>query len=251
METDKNFKTKRVHHSPTRVLILLAVIIIIAGCLFLGRNLGVIEPDISRVVISWQMLVIAIGVVHLFFRHFIAGLCFIGVGGFFIVPLVAQVEGDWLWRWGPVLIIFGGLLLLLKAIPFFNKKSSERRNLFLEHSYSSKDGFVVSENVFGSVQQIVLDPLFRGAKIKNVFGATALDLRQTSLEAKLETYIDIECVFGGMEIFVPNEWVVVNELKSAFGGIEDNRDVERDRLDYSHKLILRGSLAFGGIEIRN
>jgi predicted membrane protein len=144
------------------------------------------------------------------------------------------------------LIIFGGLLIL----SLFNKKSSSHQGLRPESSDSSKDGFVVSDNVFGGSHHIVLDPVFKGGRIKNVFGGAVLDLRRTTLEAE-ETYIDIECIFGGMEIFVPNEWLVINELKCTFGGSEDERYVEKERLDRAHKLILCGKLVFGGVEIKN
>ena len=43
----------------------------------------------------------------------------------------------------------------------------------------SEDGFIVSDNTFGSVQQIVLDPVFRGARLRNAFGGTVLDLRRS------------------------------------------------------------------------
>ena len=252
METNQNkeviLKTKKSCCSSTGKWIFAALIFIFAGFLFLGKNLGVIEPDVSRIIISWQMLLVAIGLLHWFWRNFIAGLLFIGVGGFFIVPLITADSG-WVNTWWPTLIIFGGFLLLLKAIPFFNKKSS-CQNMRSESLYNSEDGFVVSNNVFGGAHQIVLDPVFKGAKIKNVFGGTILDLRKTTLEAE-ETYIDVEFVFGGGEILVPSKWVVINELKATFGGTEDKRDVEKEQLDYAHRLVLRGKLTFGGVEIKN
>ena len=179
------------------------------------------------------------------------GLILIGVGGFFLAPQVAQVDSGWISTWWPILVIFGGILLLLKAIPFFNKKPCcSHQDLYSEFSYDSKEGFVVSDNVFGGSHHIVLDPVFKGARIKNVFGATVLDLRRTILDAE-ETYIDVECVFGGVEIFLPNEWLIINDLRPVFGGAEDKRYIERERLDYTHKLILRGKLTFGGIVIKN
>jgi predicted membrane protein len=248
METSQILKTK--NSRLRRRGIFAAFIFIFAGFLFLGKNLGIIEPNIFRIIFSWQMLLIVIGLLHLLWRHFIMGLLFIGLGGFFIVPKITQVDSGWIDMWWPVLIIFGGVLFLLKAFSSFNKNSFSHQELQQKSSYNSKDGFVVSENIFGFTQQIVLDPVFKGARLKNVFGATILDLRRTTLEAA-ETYIDIKCVFGGMEILVPNEWIVINDLKPAFGGTEDEREIEKEQLNHAHKLILRGKLTFGGIEIKN
>jgi len=249
METNIILNKKKSYRSPKKMWIFTAFVFIIAGFLFLGRNLGIIGPGISRIIISWQMLLIVIGLLHLLWKHFTKGLIFIGIGGFFLVPLIGQADYDWVNTWWPVLVIFGGVLILLKAIPFFSKNQYQK--VYLESSHNSKDGFVVSDNLFGGTHHIVLDPVFKGARIKNVFGGTILDLRRTTLAAA-ETYIDIECVFGGMELFVPNDWVVVNELKSTVGGSEDERDmIEKNRLDHAHRLILRGKLTVGGVEIKS
>ncbi|MDR1729446.1 MAG: cell wall-active antibiotics response protein [Prevotellaceae bacterium] len=225
-----------------------ALIFILAGLLLLGKNLEIIRPDIFQVVLSWQMLLVAIGILCFFRSQFIAGLIFAGIGGFFLVPLAAPVEPGWTGTWWPLLVIFGGVLILLRAVSSGNKKSRPHQHIHSKSSYISKDGFMVSDNIFGFVQQIVLEPVFKGARIKNVFGTTVLDLRKTSLEAA-ETYIDIECIFGGIELRVPNDWLVINELKATFGGSEDKRYIEKDT-DYAHRLILRGKLTFAGVEIK-
>jgi len=245
METYQMMKAKK---SRSRK-IWAAFIFILAGLLFLGNNLGMIDPYIFRIIFSWQMLLVAIGLLNLFWRNFIVGLIFIGIGGFFLVPQVAPVGSGWTNTWWPLLVIFGGLLIFVKAISSYNQKSDLYKQFYSESSYRSKDGFVVSDNVFGFVQQIVLEPVFKGARIKNTFGATVLDLRKTNLEAA-ETYIDVECVFGGMEIAVPNDWVVVSELKNTFGGLEDKKYFEKGQMDYEHRLVIRGKLTFGGIEIK-
>lgn len=54
----------------------------------------------------------------------------------------------------------------------FNAGSSVNSN------HSTKDGFVNSETIFGSVQQIVMDEVFKGATIKNTFGGTVLTLEE-------------------------------------------------------------------------
>lgn len=229
--------------------ICVAFIFILAGLLFLGKNLEIIRPDIFSIIFSWQMLLVAIGLLNLFWRNFTTGMILIGIGGFFLVPQMVPMEQGWTNTWWPLLVIFGGVLILLKAVSTSNKKSNSYQDLPPKSAYVSKDGFVVSDNVFGFVQQIVLEPVFKGARIKNIFGATVLDLRKTSLEG-VETYIDVECVFGGMEITVPGDWVVINELKTTFGGLEDKGYFEKEQIDYAHKLVIRGKLTFGGIEIK-
>lgn len=56
-------------HSKLNTVVTAAVFIIV-GLLFLGRNFGVIDSDLFDILVSWQMLLIVVGVVNLIKRHF-------------------------------------------------------------------------------------------------------------------------------------------------------------------------------------
>ena len=46
-----------------------AAVFIIVGLLFLGRNFGIIDSDLFGILVSWQRLLIVVGVVTLIKRH--------------------------------------------------------------------------------------------------------------------------------------------------------------------------------------
>lgn len=148
-----------------------AAVFIIVGLLFLGRNFGIIDSDLFGILVSWQMLLIVVGVVNLIKRHFFGGVITIAVGAYFLLPEISWVEGEWLDMFWPVLFIFVGIMILFKPERHhFNAHWDGRRPEYTKEVYGSEDGFIVSDNTFGSVQQIVLDPVFRGARLRNAFG---------------------------------------------------------------------------------
>ncbi|MFQ9021705.1 MAG: LiaF transmembrane domain-containing protein [Parabacteroides merdae] len=62
-----------------------AAVFIIVGLLFLGRNFGIIDSDLFGILVSWQMLLIVVGVVNLIKRHFFGGVITIAIGAYFTI----------------------------------------------------------------------------------------------------------------------------------------------------------------------
>lgn len=229
----------------------IAAIFIFAGIFILGRNLGWIEHSLYRIVISWQMLLIVLGIFSLIKRQTTGGLILIGVGGFFLLPHLFTTDYYSVRTFWPLVFVLIGVILLVRP--------KHGRGCFDSHkwekpsqkgSYSNENGFVNSNNTFGSVRQIVLDPVFKGAVLVNRFGGTVLDLRHTTIEPG-ETFIDVDCAFGGVEIFVPYNWTVKTSVNSVFSGTEDKRYRHSDLPDTTFKLIIRGNASFSGIEIKS
>ena len=225
--------------------IVTAAIFIIVGLLFLGRNFGIIDSYLFHILVSWQMLLIVVGVVNLIKRHFFGGVITIAIGAYFLLPEISGIEGEWAGMFWPVLLILVGIMILLKPKRHrFNSHWDMRRPEYAKEIYSSEDGFVVSDNTFGSVQQIVLDPVFKGAQIKNAFGGTVLDLRRSKLEAP-RTFIDIDCTFGGVD------WNLQTQIDAFIGGCDDKRYNSSVEIDKEHILVVRGKVSFGGIEFKS
>ena len=226
-----------------------AVPLLYAGTVWLLNDLGVIGSSVFHLLISWQAALI-----YLAFWLFFSGRRWSGVLAAVVgvVFLLLQMEMKIYW---PFALLLAGVIVLLK--PLFPAGKRERRG----HEWHRRpqevvrncvntDGFVESENTMSNIRLIVFDPVFKGARIKNTFGGMMLDLRHTRLEAP-ETFIDVECTFGGIEIYVPPYWNLQPRLNAVIGGCDDKRygpDAEPDR---DHLLVIRGKITFGGIEIKN
>lgn len=96
---------------------------------------------------------------------------------------------------------------------------------------------------------VVLDELFKGAMIRTSFGGTTIDLRHTHI-APGETYIDLDCSWGGVEIYVPSDWTVVFKCNAFFGGCDDKR-WQNGNVNKENILVIRGTLSFGGLEVKD
>jgi predicted aconitase with swiveling domain len=112
------------------------------------------------------------------------------------------------------------------------------------------DTDTVHVSVFAGGRDVRLDSQsFRGGEANSVMGGIRMDLRDAAIEGD-EAVIEIDAVMGGVELRVPENWVVVySEVDSFLGGVEDRtRSVPSEN---SQRLVLRGTVFMGGLEIRN
>ena len=65
-----------------------------------------------------------------------------------------------------------------------------------------------------------------------------------------ETYIDLDCSWGGVEIYVPSDWTVVFKCNAFFGGCDDKR-WQNGNINKESVLVIRGTLSFGGLEVKD
>lgn len=224
----------------------IALILILAGAMLLGQNMGYISENITHVVISWQMLLIVLGIASLFRGKFVGGLVLLLVGVYFLLPKLGWIDYYPIRTYWPVLLIILGIILIFR--PKRGKKNWEAE-FSRNEEVKGSDGYVISDAILGGVKQVVLDPVFKGAKLRTTFGGVVIDLRRTSLENDV-TVIYTYCTFGGVELFVPDSWNVVNESEVIFGGFEDKR-LQGIEKDLKHRVIIRGNITFGGVEIKN
>ena len=203
------------------------------------------------------MLLMYVGVGNMLSRHFTGGLITFMIGALFLMPELGWIDSNWLSVNWPITLVVIGIIILLK--PLF-RKSNHKRHGHLNpenvsvgrttESFVNTDGYVEIDNTFGSVQQIILDPVFKGARIKTSLGGTILDLRQTKLENP-ETVIEVDCSLGGIEIYMPAGWRLHFQTNSMLGGCEDKRYNRGIAIDEEHILIIRGNVSLCGIVIKS
>ena len=76
-----------------------------------------------------------------------------------------------------------------------------------------------------------------------------LDLSQARLEPG-STSLEVNCVFGGIVLTVPESWVVQLRTSCIAGDFVDRGHVPDDQKDATRVLLVRGSCVFGGGEIK-
>jgi len=261
---EKELKPYRRHHHA----ISLAFVLIAAGLIFLGFNTGFIPVAYKNIFVSWQMLLIVLGISSFFKCHFWGGTILILVGGFFLIPEINCINPNWIGPcpadfvhlYWPVLLIIAGAIIILQWIFPSPKKHCwaepkvdrhwHKGPEHLNRTMNTENGYVYSNVVFSGREHIVLDPVFKGGEINAVFGGTKLDLRRTNLPEGT-TRLDLNLVFGGLTLFVPENWNVVVRVDFVMGGFEDKRYKISEDVDTSRTLLICGSCVFAGGELKN
>lgn len=62
--------------------------------------------------------------------------------------------------------------------------------------------------------------------------------------------LEITTIFGGTKLIIPSNWEIKSEAVMIFGGIEDKRRMQTITGQPEKTLILKGTVLFGGIEIK-
>ncbi len=88
---------------------------------------------------------------------------------------------------------------------------------------------------------------FRGADLLAIMGGCEIDLRKAAING--EATIDLFCMWGGIEIRVPEDWTVESYVVPLMGGVDDR--TRPPQAATTHHLKLRGVALMGGIEIKN
>lgn len=233
----------------TTDVIILAVLFMLSGIAIFANRQGLLESHAYDIIISWQMLLIVLGVWSFVRRHWSSGTVLIGVGAFFLIPVVFGLGAGWVGTYWPLLLVLAGALIIINLFHKYDKFGDWEGFGEEIKSCETQDGYVVSDIRMSSIEHVVLDPVFKGARMRSSFGGNILDLRHTTIEEG-DTYVDLECRFSGVEILVPHEWVVVNNLHPSLSGVDDKRFRGRDR-DTACRLVLRGNLSLSGVTIKN
>ncbi len=140
-----NFEHIRGRHKSDNKYVV-GFIFIIIGAILLGRNFHFIPNWISNVFISWQMLLIAIGLVSIFVKkNLTSGLILISVGGIFMLNKFMYFSPfEWQMIW-PAAFVFVGILLISNVIGRRFKPNIQKKKWSFElEDLEEDDDFIKS-----------------------------------------------------------------------------------------------------------
>jgi predicted membrane protein len=101
--------------------------------------------------------------------------------------------------------------------------------------------------LFGGVDTKNESKDYKGGKVSAILGGGVLDLRHATI--KKEATLDIFAMMGGVEIKVPEGWVVRTKVSPILGGV-DNKAVSLDKPG-APVLTITGTAIMGGVEIKH
>jgi predicted membrane protein len=243
----ENQMNKPARNTETSNRLLIGILLIVAGLILMVKKSTILpEPldnFIDNIIFSWQMLLVAIGVITLIGSdNKTPGIVMVAVGGFFLIPeLFTDFFRSFNFFWPALFIVIGVVLLM----------NSNRLGRKLNFSTSNKADYIDYTNIFSGAERQLITDNFQGGKITSIFGGGEVDLTRSSLSAG-ENIIEITCIFGGTTIIVPESWNVILDVTPILGGFSDARKLRGDVIkDNTRSLTIRGTVIFGGGELKS
>jgi len=251
------------------------VVFVSIGILFLLGNMGVLEVD--RILRFWPVLLIAGGIFKLVecrddYRHG-SGVFWIIVGSLLLLGSLGLLRVSIRDFWPLIFIGIGSLMLwrylLGGTVPKYSRtppgtasssfQNSDSASSFTADSATadagprkstaaSSNSIVSAAAILGGVERRNNSQDFRGGSVTAFMGHCEIDLRAASIASPNEAVLEVFSMWGGIEVRVPQDWTVVSHVDPIMGGFQDNTQPPREE---SKRLIIRGPVIMGGIEVTN
>jgi hypothetical protein len=262
----------------------LGLFIIAAGLLLTGDNIGLFEAD--RIIRFWPLGIIIVGIVKFLQSSAtpgkLVGVIIIFVGTVLTADKTFGLPVDLGDIW-PLALVGLGLVILIRtlrpatAAPNVEDMSPDSDDIPIVTSNLRAPGGPASDPidvareaarkarevvagapgvstdesfsevaVWAGKQRRIAVPSFQRADLTAIMGGVEIDLRAAGT-AGGEAVIDVFVMWGGIEVWVPPDWVVVNKVGVLMGGVEDKSTGTQDA---RNRLVVRGFVIMGGMEIK-
>jgi predicted membrane protein len=224
--------------------IFFGAIVVAIGVLLLLDNLGIFRfHDVWQ---YWPVLLVAWGISRLVDSNSPSGYVWGGVvtlvGAFLLLDTLDIISFNFAVIW-PLLLIAFGVSVLVKAL--------ERNRIRAGGPQYPTSPVVDTHAIFSDNKSGTDAKDFQGGQATAVFGAARFDLRNASMTVD-EARIDVNVVFGEVEVRVPETWSVINRASVLFAGVNDKTiHPKPDPAVKTPRIIITGSVVFGGITLRN
>jgi hypothetical protein len=102
--------------------------------------------------------------------------------------------------------------------------------------------------VMGGITRRLGTQDFKGGSAVAVMGGVKIDLRSASISQN-DAVIDVLAIWGGVELRVPEDWVIVPQVFPFMGGFDDRTGPKP--AGSRKRLIVRGLAFMGGVEVKH
>jgi predicted membrane protein len=222
--------------------VVLGLMAIACGVIFTLDNLNIL--DARDYLQYWPVVFVAVGALKLWHAKndghgWLSGFLFLGLGSYMLINRIIYFEFSPR-QFFPLVFVFIGGYLVWRGLGF------RRRGQTLD-GHSSFSGLAV----MGGIARRSNSQTFRGADLTAIMGGCDIDLRQASIAPGTEAVIDVFAFWGGIEIKVPEDWIVVTRAIPLMGGVEDKTRLPQPPPAVEKRLVISGIVVMGGVAVKN
>lgn len=232
------------------------LVIIAVGSIFMLDQMGIISAH-HIFQFFWPVVFIFFGVEGVVFctgpgRFWGSFLTLAGV--ILVLSNFGYLHVRWSMFW-PLAIILWGVWILSRSLGGDSSWGSKwvRPLTFgvdVKPGYVSDAADLHSDAVFSSSHRRITSKNFRGGKLSAVFGEFKIDLTEADIEGDVAV-IQLDAVFGSVEIRVPNTWLVTCQGAGVFGEYSDRTIHGQPLGPGAKRLFVKGGAVFGSVVIKN
>ncbi|MBL8159747.1 hypothetical protein JNJ66_04780 [Candidatus Saccharibacteria bacterium] len=221
-------------NTTARTIIGIAIILLGIGTLLDGLEIFNFGDLVEQ---YWPTLLVIVGLVMLInsARNYIWAVVIIAVGVALQLRELDVLPDFNLWSlfWPTILIIIGVSVLTNRAGRATKHLSQEERD-----DVVALLGGAENKNKSGD---------YKGGKATAIMGGVKIDLRKAAIHK--EATLEVVAIMGGVEIIVPETWVVRPALTPILGGVEDKTYSAGAK--NAPVLHVVGDVIMAGVEIKN
>jgi hypothetical protein len=225
---------------------------------------GVLPPIVYSLRLGWPLILVIIGIIFAAKSNFRgnAWWILILIGGVFMFPDILYFGVPIRRLLWPVVLLGVGLVMIFRKRDYAwvercqpgmrGRRHHGRGHRMDPNAIVTTDSDSVQVDItFGGRKEIVTSKAFKGGVVRASFAGVELNL--TSAEPGIQPMIlEIHASFAGVELIVPSQWEVYNEIDPFAGNVEDQRRIRTyENPSHPQTLILRGSCSFGSISIKS
>lgn len=223
--------------------IIWGIILIAAGVLWALSSLELVEVNIFFE--GWWTLFIIVPCTFSLFTSpdKISAAVGLAVGVLLLLSVRDIISWDMIMKLViPAIIVLIGIKLIVNA---FSEKKTEKIEESLKNNSDDLDNVFC---IFTGEKVNCNGKVFRGAEINAIFGGVDYDLRGAVIEP--DCAIKATAVFGGIDIFVPENVKVRVKSTGIFGGTSNKARRPDDGAENVVTLYVSSLALFGGVDIK-
>jgi hypothetical protein len=191
--------------------VIIGLFIVAFGLTLTAGNIGWIEDTRQVLRWFWPLGLLSVGLTLLLGHTERSGKFFGGLVTLFGLATLADRLDWWMFNpfnWWPLILVFLGLVLISRA----------RSGVPSAAPLDSSDS-VLSAFAFWSGIRRRITGLFRRADLTAIMGGIEVDLRGATITG--DAVIDVFAMWGGIDLAVPPDCDVANEIVAIMGGVDD------------------------------